>query len=238
MAMPVGHQDHGGVPVATPVSLGRIHQSLDSSRVRCSRVRSSAFGRRSGVTVRFSMVGDTSLRLEFAMRIDPSRERPSAEWSFFGQSSMGFRVKPCRARAQASQDPPRRRQRYGTGNLGRSAAACSPWACLRRRACWSRRSIRAICRAGWRARARSPRRCWPSRRRGADAACRRSAPPRPGSPTTAAGDPVRGCAPCVARANATRLPQPAAALNLKDWIILIGLVDRPRRCRQSAGKIS
>jgi predicted P-loop ATPase len=42
--------------------------SLSISRsVRCSRGRSSLFGRRNGVTVRFSFAGDTSLRFVFVM---------------------------------------------------------------------------------------------------------------------------------------------------------------------------
>jgi hypothetical protein len=40
--------------------------------VRCSRVRRSRFGRRSGVTVRFTMAGRTSLRRGFFIEIKPS----------------------------------------------------------------------------------------------------------------------------------------------------------------------
>jgi hypothetical protein len=37
--------------------------------VRCSRVRSSAFGGLVGVTVRFTLVGDTSRSFDFAKEI-------------------------------------------------------------------------------------------------------------------------------------------------------------------------
>ena len=42
--------------------------SFSTSRsVRCSRGRSSALGRRMGVTVRFTLAGDTNLRRVLAM---------------------------------------------------------------------------------------------------------------------------------------------------------------------------
>jgi hypothetical protein len=39
--------------------------------VRCSRVRRSALGRRTGTTVRFTVVGRTSRRRIFRMQISP-----------------------------------------------------------------------------------------------------------------------------------------------------------------------
>src|SRR5258705_13830074 len=52
------------LPLAASVSLPT------SASVRYSRVRNSAFGRRSGVTTfRFSVLGATNLRREFAMEI-------------------------------------------------------------------------------------------------------------------------------------------------------------------------
>jgi hypothetical protein len=44
-----------------------------SPGVRCSRVRSSAFGRLTGATVRFTSVGVTSLRCDFATENGPPR---------------------------------------------------------------------------------------------------------------------------------------------------------------------
>jgi hypothetical protein len=65
--MPIRHKDHGGVAVA--VALGSIISLATSASVRYSRERSSAFGRRLGVTVRFSVVGSTSRRCDFPMTI-------------------------------------------------------------------------------------------------------------------------------------------------------------------------
>ena len=65
--MPVGQQHHGGIAVAVPVGLGRLRQALaTSASVRYSRVRNSAFGRRSGVaTVRFY----SGWRYQFEVRL-------------------------------------------------------------------------------------------------------------------------------------------------------------------------
>jgi hypothetical protein len=66
--VPVGQQHHGGVAVAVSIGLGGIRQALDLGIGQISRVRNSAFGRRSGVaTVRLSVSGDTNLRCDFAM---------------------------------------------------------------------------------------------------------------------------------------------------------------------------
>jgi hypothetical protein len=46
-----------------------------SRSVRCSRVRNSAFGRRRGATVRFSLVGDTNRSFDFATKISSQAER-------------------------------------------------------------------------------------------------------------------------------------------------------------------
>jgi hypothetical protein len=57
------HRVKGGPEPAIAIVPGRSHA------VRYSRLRKSALGLRRGVTVRFTVVGDTSLRCDFAMII-------------------------------------------------------------------------------------------------------------------------------------------------------------------------
>ena len=66
-AVPVGDKDHGGVPVAVAVAFRRRDQSLDLILGQYSRVRRSPSRRRLGIIVRFTVVGDTTLRCGFAM---------------------------------------------------------------------------------------------------------------------------------------------------------------------------
>ncbi len=66
-AVPVGHQDHGGVPVAPAVSLGGFHQPLDLGLGQVLAGAQVGVGRRLGVTVRFTVAGVTSLRCDLAM---------------------------------------------------------------------------------------------------------------------------------------------------------------------------
>jgi hypothetical protein len=54
-------------------ALATSTRASTSPGVRCSRVRSSAFGRLPGATVRFTSVGATSLRCDFAMENSPPR---------------------------------------------------------------------------------------------------------------------------------------------------------------------
>src|SRR6202035_1248155 len=61
-----------------------------SFRVRCSRVRSSRFGRRRGVTVRFTARGDTNRKGSFVMEISLS---PSA---LYEQSSLYEQYEPSK----------------------------------------------------------------------------------------------------------------------------------------------
>jgi hypothetical protein len=62
-----------------------------SRSVRCSRVRNSAFGRRRGVTVRFSLVGDTSRSFDFAIEIRSRAGLLFVEYTIYGQCSMKIR---------------------------------------------------------------------------------------------------------------------------------------------------
>jgi hypothetical protein len=47
--MPVGHKDHGGIPVAVTVALGRVHEALDFG-FRQVFSRPQGAGRRLGST--------------------------------------------------------------------------------------------------------------------------------------------------------------------------------------------
>ena len=64
----VGHEDHSGVPVSPAVLLARAISRSTSASVKYSRVRSLLLGGRFGVTVRFTVLGVTSLRCRLAMR--------------------------------------------------------------------------------------------------------------------------------------------------------------------------
>ena len=66
--MPVGHQDHRGVPVAPTVSRGGFHQPLDLGLRQVLAGPQVALGGRVGLTVRFTVAGATSLRCRLAMR--------------------------------------------------------------------------------------------------------------------------------------------------------------------------
>jgi hypothetical protein len=66
-AVPVGQQDRARVTMPVTVAAGALDQRLDLVGVKCSRVRKSAFFCRFGVTVRFTSVGVTNLRCDFAM---------------------------------------------------------------------------------------------------------------------------------------------------------------------------
>ena len=65
--MPEGDQDHGAVALAVAIALGSLDQLLDLALGQVFAGRSSALGRRIGVTVRFSVAGETSLMFGFAM---------------------------------------------------------------------------------------------------------------------------------------------------------------------------
>jgi hypothetical protein len=54
-AVAVSHEDHGGVSVAPPVSLARIHEPLDLSLGEVLARPQVAIGRRRGLTVRFTV---------------------------------------------------------------------------------------------------------------------------------------------------------------------------------------
>jgi hypothetical protein len=69
--VPEGDQDHGGVAVPVPVCQAALTRVSTSAAVRCSRVQSSALGRLVGTTVRFTSVGGTSFRYDFAMKSGP-----------------------------------------------------------------------------------------------------------------------------------------------------------------------
>ena len=59
-----------------------------SASVRCSRVRRSAFGRRRGITVRFTEAGVTSLRCDFGIGFRRLCMRLSVKWLFCERFSM------------------------------------------------------------------------------------------------------------------------------------------------------
>ena len=66
--MPVGDKDHGGVAMAAAVGLAASAKRSTSSPVRFSRVRTSAFFGRTGMTtVRFSMAGGAVFKADLAM---------------------------------------------------------------------------------------------------------------------------------------------------------------------------
>ena len=65
--MPEGYQDHGAVALPPAVALGGLDQLLDLALGQVFPRSNSALGRRIGVTVRFAVAGDTSLRFDFAM---------------------------------------------------------------------------------------------------------------------------------------------------------------------------
>ena len=67
-AVPVGHKDHRGVPVAPAVSRGGFHQPLDLGLRQVLAGAQVALGGRLGLTVRFTVAGVTSLRCHLAMR--------------------------------------------------------------------------------------------------------------------------------------------------------------------------
>jgi hypothetical protein len=66
-SVPEDQEDHGGVPLPVAVGLGRVDQGLDLARRQV--LPGAKLGVRSplGATVRFTSVGATSLRLDFAM---------------------------------------------------------------------------------------------------------------------------------------------------------------------------
>jgi len=76
--VPKGDQDHGRIPMTVAVSLRGLDQGVDLAGCQCSRVLSSAFGRRVGATVRKISVGTTNFSAEL------SNEIPSPELELFG----------------------------------------------------------------------------------------------------------------------------------------------------------
>jgi hypothetical protein len=66
-AMPEGNQDHGRVTLAPAIAPCGLDELLDFTL--CGR--SSAFGFRNGVTVRFACAGETILRCDLAMKLAP-----------------------------------------------------------------------------------------------------------------------------------------------------------------------
>ena len=70
--MPEGQQDHGRVPVTVAVGLGGLDQGVDLAWRQV--LPGTKFGVRAsvGATVRFTSVGVTSLRCDFAMETTPA----------------------------------------------------------------------------------------------------------------------------------------------------------------------
>jgi len=66
--LPEGEQEHGCIAMPVPVFARCLMSRSTFFSVRCSRVRSSRFGRRRG-TVRFTLAGVPSLRCAFGMEI-------------------------------------------------------------------------------------------------------------------------------------------------------------------------
>ena len=65
--MPEADQDHGAVALAMAVALGGFDQLLDLALGQVFAGRSSLSGRRLGVTVRFTVAGETKWRRGFPM---------------------------------------------------------------------------------------------------------------------------------------------------------------------------
>jgi hypothetical protein len=63
--MAISHQHHRGISLAAAIAGGAFINRSTSPSVRYSRLRSSLFGRLSGVTVQLTMAGDTIRSLAF-----------------------------------------------------------------------------------------------------------------------------------------------------------------------------